>query len=33
MINFKFDDMLSYLESIRLDAEPDKLRELANELN
>ena len=33
MINFKFDDMLSYLESIRLDPEPDKLRELANELN
>jgi hypothetical protein len=32
-INFKFDDMLSYLESIRLDPEPDKLRELANELN
>ena len=33
MINFKFDEMLSYLESIRQDPEPDKLRELANELN
>lgn len=33
MINFKFDDMLAYLESIRQDPEPDKLRELASELN
>lgn len=33
MINFKFDDMLAYLESIRQDPEPDKLRDLASELN
>ena len=33
MINFKFDDMLTIIDSIRQDPEPDKLRDLASELN